>query len=313
MADGGSGEKIEGGTHGSRPRAKIVMKRKMSIIFALATMVLLLIASCTRVEAPGSSSSEPERPDESSEAVHVPNFDVSSQEDVEEAKELKVTCLPQGYAILQSCNQAMLMDGCAAEDVEAVAQALTDLGVEHLQYIVIPNTSEERYGGVPALMEQFHTALVFVPRDATGDDAYNEFVNNSGLAIVPVGAGSSFNVGNCPVEVVAPVMGEGVAANDASMILKVTCGNNSVLFPNDASTPELEALMSGSADVKANMVFLDGRGGEDVPYGVMRLIAPAEIVTTNEHVTGGGYAASVRQLTDEPLSVLLDGSKLNVE
>ena len=71
--------------------------------------------------------------------------------------------------------------------------------------------------------------------------------------------------------------------------------------------------MSGAADVKANMVFLDGRGGEDVPYGVMRLIAPAEIVTTNEHVTGGGYAASVRQLTDEPLSVLLDGSKLTIK
>lgn len=292
---------------------EIVMKRKMSIIFTLATMVLLLIASCTRVEAPGSSSSEPEQPDISSEAVHIPNFDVSSQEDVEEVKELKVTCLPQGCAILQSCNQAMLMDGCATEDVEAVAQALTDLGVEHLQYIVVPNTSEERYSGVPALMEQFHTALVFVPRDATGDDAYNEFVDNSGMAIMPVGTGNSFNVGTCPVEVVAPVMGEGVAANDASMILKVTCGNNSVLFPNDASTPELEALMSGAADVKANMVFLDGRGGEDVPYGVMRLIAPAEIVTTNEHVTGGGYAASVRQLTDEPLSVLLDGSKLTIK
>ena len=213
--------------------------------------------------------------------------------------------LPQGYAILQSANQTMLMDGCAAGDVEVVSEALTNLGVEKLQYIVVPNASKARYSGVRELIDAFHTALVIVPRSAGGDDAYKKFIEDNGTKIMEVGAGGAFNVGTCPVEVVGPVVEDA----DSSMVLKVACGESKFLFINDSTTAELEALLAEPVDIRAGTLFLNSRDGDRIPYSVLRLIAPSTIVASNDDVqVGEEYAAAVYALEDEPYTISVGGS-----
>lgn len=264
--------------------------------------VMIALASCTPAQAPGGSSSS--APDVSGPntggAVKIPNFDASAHEDEPEADQLTVTYLPQGYAILQSANQVMLMDGCAAEDVEAVSEALTNLGVERLQYIVVPNNSETRYGGVQKLIDTFHTALVIVPHVVGGDDAFQKFIEDNGTKIMEVGVGGHFNVGTCPVEIMAPIVEDA----GSSLVLKAVCGEDKFLFTNDATAAELETLLVEPADIKAGTLFLNSRSGGQIPYSVLRLIAPSTIVASSDDVqVGEEYTAAIHALGDEPYTV----------
>lgn len=279
-----------------------IMGKKLKFIGIIMTAVMIALTSCAPTQAPGGSSSsapgvfEPN----TGTAVKIPNFDASTHEDEPEAGQLSVTYLPQGYAILQSANQTMLMDGCAAEDVETVSEALANLGVERLQYIVVPNASEARYGGAQELIDTFHTALVIVPRATAGDDAYQKFIEDNGSKIMEVGVGGTFNVGTCPVEVMGPI----VEDTGSSMVLKVTCGEDKFLFTNDATAAELETLLVEPADIKAGTLFLNSRGGDQIPYSVLRLIAPSTIVVTNNDAPiGEEYVAAVYALEDKPYSV----------
>ena len=283
------------------------MGKKRKLIGIIMTAVMIALASCTPAQAPGgSSSSAPDMstPDTGA-VVKIPNFDASTHEDPPEADQLTVTYLSQGYAILKSSNQTMLMDGCSAGDVEAVSEALADLGVEQLQYIVVPNTSEARYGGVQELIDSFHTALVIVPRAAGGDETYQKFIEDNGTKIIEVGVGGHFNVGTCPVEVMAPIVEDA----GSSLVLKVACGEDKFLFTNDATAAELETLLVEPADIQAGTLFLNSRGGDQIPYSVLRLIAPSTIVASNGDVqVGEEYASAVHALEDEPYSISVGGS-----
>lgn len=125
--------------------------------------------------------------------------------------------------MLQLYSQNMLVDGCASEDVKKISQALTDLGIERFQYVVVPNADESRYGGVQKLIDRFHVALVFVLRAAVGDDAYNDFIERNRTTIMQVGTGGNFNIGTCLIKVVivvAPVVEERETVQDTSLVIK---------------------------------------------------------------------------------------------
>ena len=58
------------------------------------------------------------------------------------------------------------------------------------------------------------------------------------------------------------------------------------------------------ADIKAGTLFLNSRSGGQIPYSVLRLIAPSTIVASSDDVqVGEEYTAAIHALGDEPYTV----------
>lgn len=270
---------------------------------------LFLLSGCvTKVSAPG-----PNDPDSAStDHVLIPKMDVSSEGE-EETPDLTIHYLPQGYAILQSAGQSVLLGGCSFEDTPQVIRYLNSLGVERLNYIVVPNAEEGRYGGVQLLMENISAGLVVVPRTEAPTDGYDKFLEDLGAVnTIQLGTGASFNVGTCLITPVAPVVEHGNDPKDTSLILKVTCGNNTFLFPSDATPTEADTLLVEPADIKADVLFINNRGKSPLPYSALRLIMPKDVVVATPDTAPdvSEFNSAVHEMDEEAIIVVSNGEEI---
>lgn len=272
-------------------------------------LVLILLSGCVaRVSAPSPDNSN----SASTEHVLIPKMDESS-ENTEEAQDLTIHYLPHGYAILQSAGQSVLLGGCSSEDTPQVIRYLNNLGVERLNYIVVPNAEESRYGGVQLLMENIPAGLVVVPRTEATTDGYGKFLEDLGAVnTIQLGSGSSFNVGTCLITPVAPIVEHGDDPKDTSLILKAICGNNTFLFPSDATPTEADTLLVEPADIRADVLFVNNRGGSPLPYSALRLIMPKDVIVATPDTAPdvSEFGATVHEMGGEVIVVVSNGEEI---
>ena len=301
----------KGGTYSNRHCTNIIMEKSKKIIGVgvVIFLVALLLSGCvTRVSAPGPNNPDPT----STDHVLIPKID-GSNESVEEVQDLTIHYLPQGYAILQSAGQSVLLGGCSSEDTPQVIRYLNNLGVERLNYIVVPNAEESRYGGVQLLMENIPAGLVVVPRTEATTDGYGKFLEDLGAVnTIQLGSGSSFNVGTCLITPVAPIVEHGDDSKDTSLILKATCENNTFLFPSDATPTEADTLLVEPADIKSDVLFINNRGGSPLPYSALRLIMPKDVIVATPDTAPdvSEFGATVHEMGGEVIVVVSNGEEI---
>lgn len=224
----------------------------------------------------------------------------------EESRELAVHYLPQGYAILESAGQAVLLGGCSKEDVEAVSDVLSDLDIERLNYIIVPSSQESRWSGVSDLREKFGKNLVVTSR-AKGSTEYEQFKEDVGNMLLTVGAGSSFNVGTEIVHVIGPLVDDAENSADTSLVLWTECGEKSFLFADDASAAEFNSILASGIDIKARYIFLNSRGESTIPFAAVQLLSPWEFVVADDAVLpdfGAEEPANLHELNELYYSVV---------
>ncbi|MDR1013347.1 MAG: MBL fold metallo-hydrolase, partial [Lactobacillales bacterium] len=157
----------------------------------------------------------------------------------------------KGDCILINCNDKyVLIDAGAHAVKDKVVSSLRNLGVSHLDEVIITHNHSDHFGGIAEVFQSFPVQKVILP-----EQRFSIPVTRLNTLKIPVEyGGSNHSLGELHFTKLTPVSGlmshfsnnptNDDDINDTSQIWKVTFKNKSFLFLGDAALFEIPALLS---------------------------------------------------------------------
>lgn len=206
-----------------------------------------------------------------------------NQKDIPAEENLTVYFLDVGQAdatLLVSQGEAMLVDAGNRDDGEFITEYLDELGINRLKYMVFTHPHEDHIGSGEAVIENTEVDKIFM-LDGYDDgiEGYlKRAVDSAGIEAEAPAPGETATLGECSIEFLGP-FSEYDDENDNSICLKVTHGNNRIVFTGDAGTaPEREMIENGQ-NLEADILH-GGHHGSSTSnsYYFLREVNPRYVV-----------------------------------
>jgi competence protein ComEC len=158
----------------------------------------------------------------------------------------------------------MLIDG--GPDDEVVAIELAALGVKRLDVVVASHPHADHIVGLPAVLARFAVGAVLEPGcpDTSSLQADLDLATaDEHVRVLNPRAGDTFTVGDLHVDVLSPdrcwTDTESDANNDA-MVLRVSLGEDVVLFATEPEEPAQQQLLDEGVDLRADVLKVPHHG-----------------------------------------------------
>jgi competence protein ComEC len=197
-------------------------------------------------------------------------------------------------------GQSLLVDagGLARSRLDVgdrvVAPALRSLGLLRLDLLAITHADRDHVGGAASVLEQMRPRAVWLGRMPAGDrdvEAVERAAASLGIPVVLPRRGVRLELGGCRLEVLNPGVGvAGPAANDDSLVLRVTCGERSALLTGDLESPLEGVLLREGRPLSADLLKVGhhgSRGSTSAPF--LAAVAPAVAVISVGAVNPWGH------------------------
>ena len=164
----------------------------------------------------------------------------------------------QGDSILVESNgHRMLVDGGKAVHAQAVEDCLRSKSISTLDYVVASHPDEDHIGGLPQIYNRFQVNYSYYSPYKTNTKCYKNYLSaiksEPGSKAANPTANSRFQVGGTTVQVLSDGTGA-ENANDASLVLKVQCGNRSLLLTGDISSMVEQSLVNSGTDLQTDIL-----------------------------------------------------------
>lgn len=219
------------------------MKKYISLFF----IICIFLTGCAQTE-PGSGQ----------ETEYIKTESMGQKNTTDSVLEVHYIDIGQGDATLIKCGtHAMLIDAGNNNMGTTVQLYLKNQGVESLDYVIGTHPDADHIGGLDVIVYKYDCANVLLPDYEKDTKTYTELMDvireKSYQITYPV-PGIVYQLGEAEFTILAPISNDyGSNANDYSIALRLTHGENSFLFTGDAeSESETEMLQSAeelSADV----------------------------------------------------------------
>lgn len=186
------------------------------------------------------------------------NNNLSSQEtknNIINGEELIVDYIDVGQAdsiLLRTKDTAMLIDAGNNGDGEDVVKYIKDKGINELEYLIGTHPHEDHIGGLDNVINEFNIGTIYMPNITTNTKTYEDVltaIENKGLNINIPKKGDKFNLGKAECEMMTDSILDKNNLNLASIVIKVTFGNNTFLFTGDAEIENEETINWPKVDV----------------------------------------------------------------
>lgn len=169
----------------------------------------------------------------------------------------------QADAALVLCDDAaMLIDGGNKEDSSLIYSYLTNLSIDHLDYIVCTHPHEDHIGGLPAALNVATVDHALCPVTSYDSDQFEAFANYLAKQDVPITVpmpGDTFVLGSATVEVLGP---EYVTddLNNSCIVLRIVYGDTAFLFMGDAEYEEEQSILDLGKDLQSTVLKVGHHG-----------------------------------------------------
>ena len=169
----------------------------------------------------------------------------------------------QGDASLIICNDSsMLIDGGQSKQSDKIYSFLKKKGISHLDYIVATHPDDDHIGGLSGALNYATVGTAFSPvfsDDSKSFESFKKYLDKQGVEITVPDAGSTYPLGDSIVTILGPM--ETVDSdNNNSIVLKVTHGENSILFTGDAENIEENDIIYAGAELESTVLKIAHHG-----------------------------------------------------
>jgi competence protein ComEC len=204
---------------------------------------------------------------------------------------------------------AILIDG--GPDPEQVAGKLAALGVRRIDLMVATHPHADHVAGLPAVLARFPVGLVVDPGCAGDSPYYAEFLRalrGSGAPVQHPRPGADIRVGDVHLQVIGPFhcyLGTNSDPNNDSVIVRVTDGWASVLFPGDAEQPaQSEAVTREGSMLQALVLKVPHHGGDtSLPAFIGAVHARVAVVSVGPNHYGHPVPSVLAELAADGMRV----------
>ena len=190
------------------------------------------------------------------EEESVPSFN-------ESADNLVIRYIDVGQAdatLIQSNGEYMLIDCGNNEDGNLIVKYFEEMGITKLKYLIGTHPHEDHIGGMDNIIRRFDIGTIYMPDVITTTKTFNDVldaISYKRLSYkVPI-INEDFKLGNATVRFIYTGT-DNNDLNDASIILKLTYGNNSFLFAGDATKKIEKQILNNN--IKADVLKVSHHG-----------------------------------------------------
>jgi len=174
----------------------------------------------------------------------------------------------QGHAtLIQSPDNAVLIDGGEARHGTHMVNYLRNAGVTRLDYVVATHPHADHIGGLIHVLNQMDVGTVIMP-DATNNtvtfERFMEAILNHDHNVRFVTVGDQLNAGDIRLAVLGPILRDTPwprnRLNDASVVLRMQHGQMAFLFTGDVERAGEEAMLASGRNLRADVLHVSHHG-----------------------------------------------------
>ena len=201
----------------------------MSLLFATILSLVVMLSACGReAQVPDNTASE-----------------------VTPSTTLTVTGIKGGAAdafVLISDNHVTLIDSGLDKKADKLVDFLNEQGVTKIDEMIITHFHKDHVGGADHVLENFEVGKVYTTfRTKESDDitAYLQAMDDKGLKETLVTKVTTYEADGVTYTIYPPgkMKYNDRTTNNSSLVIKVTLGDNSILFAGDAQKERIDELL----------------------------------------------------------------------
>lgn len=232
------------------------MRRRKKQISLLTALFLVVFGSLFYFLEP--SQANPSTPSPTPETIQT-------NQDIPDGEKLQIWFLDVGQAdsiLIQDNDAYMLIDAGNNEDGEKLVSYFQTLGIESFQYVIATHAHEDHIGGMDDIIDSFDIDTFYMPDVITTTKTFESVLDSleeKNIAFQTPVVDSTFELGNATIQVLY-VGTEENNLNNTSIVLKLTYGNNSVLFMGDAEK-EVETTIENK-EINADVLKVGHHGSD---------------------------------------------------
>lgn len=196
----------------------------------------------------------------------IPNFRKNTKPSPDGNLQLHFLDVGQGDASLIICDgHAMLIDGGDSSSSRKIYTYLSDLGINHLEYIVSTHPHDDHTAGLSGALNYAKADVALSPvaeADGSGFQNFLKYLHTQGTTITIPRPGDSFTLGSCEFRILAPSQITN-DWNNNSIVFLLSYGDFRVLYTGDAEFSEEQEILNNYKSIHANLLKVGHHGGAD--------------------------------------------------
>ena len=236
--------------------------------------------SLSQETSPESLKSESDKKNGSSDSI--PDITVSD-------KVLTFTALKVGAAdafVLRSADHVTVIDTATDKKADILVNFLNKQGITGIDELIITHFDKDHVGGADQIINSFDIGTIYTTyrsKDSDQIDEYDAAMKLHGLTENVVTSELSYQVGDVSYTIYPPQSPSypDKESNNSSLVVKVTFGDNSILFAGDAESARLSELLANS-DLSATILKVPHHGRYcDKTEAFIKRVSPTYAVITS--------------------------------
>ena len=189
-------------------------------------------------------------------------------------------------AVITKGELCFMIDTGSYADRDLLASFIEKQGIDHIDMLVISHSHSDHFGGYPVLrgikVDRVYISPCRDPENSFYQDCL-EFFSSSGSEVLTAPVGESVEYGELTFTFLGP-LGEYEDINDMSVVVRLSYGAVSVLFPGDMTGAEANDIIDSPAILSSD-VFVASHHGSAADgansYLLLREVMPSYVVISD--------------------------------
>lgn len=184
---------------------------------------------------------------------------------------LIVTMLDVGQAdsfLIQQGNHYALIDCGTRSSGDDVSQYLSDQGITTLDYIIGTHPHDDHMGGMEDVVKSVSVGQVLIPEVPASLVTSNWYLSlrkelkNSKYDVVYPHVGEGYELGKATLWIIGPIEYSGTNVNNYSIVIKLSFGEQDIIFTGDAEAEIEKQIIDSGAAVDAEVLKVGHHGSD---------------------------------------------------